>query len=57
MRRAYVHGQMLAEYLVVVTALAAALFLPYAGGRSVAVLLVQGLLGYLRGLSFVTSIL
>lgn len=50
-------GQVLAEYLVVVTGLAAALFLPYVDGHSVAVLLVRSLLGYLRGATFVTSIL
>ncbi len=50
-------GQSLVEYLLVCASLAAALFLPYVDGRSVAVLLASTLVEYLRGASFVTSIL
>ncbi|MGC4027970.1 MAG: hypothetical protein QM696_03725 [Steroidobacteraceae bacterium] len=55
--RSQVRGQALAEYLIVCAALTAALFLPYAEGHSVAALLASALVEYLRGLSFVTSIL
>lgn len=50
-------GQCLPEYLLVCTALALALFMPYAGHRPAAAVLASGVLEYLRGLSFVTSIL
>ena len=50
-------GQGLLEYLLVIAALTAALFLPHFDGRPAIVLLVHSLLEYMRGASFLTSIL
>ena len=50
-------GQAMGEYLVVCLALALALFTPWIEGTSVASMLARSLVTYMRGLSFITSIL
>jgi Na+-transporting NADH:ubiquinone oxidoreductase subunit NqrD len=50
-------GQALVEYLIVCSALAVALFYPFADGEAVAVLLARALSDYFLGLSFVMSII
>lgn len=50
-------GQAMAEMLVVSAALATALFLPYAGGESVATLLLRTLMRVLRARSFIVSVM
>jgi hypothetical protein len=50
-------GQVMVETLIVAAALAVALLLPYAHGQSVASLLLESLLDYLRAESYLLSIL
>lgn len=50
-------GQALVEFLVVTAALAVALFVPFAQGRSVASLLWHALVEHFRAGSFLVSIL
>jgi hypothetical protein len=50
-------GQAMAEFLLVSSALALALFFPYLDGRSVASLLVRALMECLRARSYLISIL
>lgn len=50
-------GQALAEFLVVASAMALALFYPYVQGESVATLLLRVLMRTLRVRSFLVSIL
>jgi hypothetical protein len=50
-------GQVLVEYLVVCTALAAALFLPYVDGRSVVALLVAAMFEWFRAQAFLVSVM
>jgi len=50
-------GQAMAEFLLVGTALAMALFLPYVDGRSVAGLLLHALMECFRARSFLISIM
>jgi hypothetical protein len=50
-------GQAMAEFLVVGSALALALFFPYLDGRSVASLLVHALMECFRARSYLMSII
>jgi hypothetical protein len=50
-------GQAMAEFLLVSSALALALFFPYLDGRSVASLLVHALMESFRARSYLISIL
>lgn len=50
-------GQVLAEYLVVCSALAMALLLPQVGNVPVGVWLVRSLIGHFRALTFVMSVI
>ena len=50
-------GQGLSEYLLICSALTAALFTPYLGGDSVATLLARTIIEHFRGLAFITSVL
>lgn len=50
-------GQVLPEYALACAVLALALFVPWNGQRAIAVELAASLFEYLRGVSFVTSIL
>jgi len=50
-------GQVMVEMLIVAAALAVALLMPYVHGRSVASLLLESLLEYLRAESYLLSIL
>lgn len=50
-------GQAMAEFLIVASSLAVALFYPLAGGESVATLLLRSLMRALRARSFLISIL
>ena len=50
-------GQAMVEFLLVSTALAIALFLPYLNGRSVVALLIQALMECFRTRSYLISIL
>jgi hypothetical protein len=54
---ARVAGQAMVEFLIVGTALAIALFLPYLHGRSVASLLVHASMECFRARSYLISIL
>lgn len=57
MRRTFHAGQAMAEFLVVTSALAVALFYPYLNGESVATLLLRALMRCLRARSFLLSII
>ena len=49
-------GSAMVEYMVVATALVAALFFEYEDGRSVVQLLTSSLVNYVQSLSFVISL-
>lgn len=51
------HGQAMAEFLIVATALVLALFNPYVDGESVATHLLRTLMRVARARSFLVSIL
>lgn len=51
------HGQAMAEYLVVTACVVLALFYPYLNGESVVSLLVRAVARVLRARSFLVSIL
>jgi hypothetical protein len=51
------NGQAMVEFLLVSAALAAALFLPYLHGRSVAAVLIRALMECFRARSYLISIL
>jgi hypothetical protein len=50
-------GQSLSEFLIVVAAMAAALFYPYLDGESVATMLLRALMRVLRARSFLVSVM
>jgi hypothetical protein len=57
MKQAQQAGQAMAEFLVIASALAVALFYPYVQGESVATWLLRALMRCLRARSFLLSIL
>lgn len=57
MKRPGQSGQGMAEFLVIASALAVALFYPYVQGESVATWLLRALMSCLRARSFLLSIL